>query len=80
MTDAGELVPFRDDSGKSHIVLEFNKSGALDGLIQNEHACNVCIISFVNMNPNVLHRPAAAAALFDRYGTNDDASQYYNFS
>jgi len=33
MTDAGEPVPFRDDSGKSHIVLEFKKSGALDGLI-----------------------------------------------
>jgi len=32
MTDTGEPIPFRDDSGKSHIVLEFKKSGALDGL------------------------------------------------
>jgi len=32
MTNTGEPVPFRDDSGKRH-VLEFKKSGALDGLI-----------------------------------------------
>jgi len=33
MTDTGEPVPFCDDSGKSHLVLKFKKSGALDGLI-----------------------------------------------
>ena len=29
MTDTGKPVPFRDNSGKSHVILEFKKSGAL---------------------------------------------------
>jgi len=40
----------------------------------------VCIISFVNMNGNVSHRPAAAAALFDRCcGDDDNVGRYYDF-
>jgi len=31
MTDEGKLVPF--SMGKSHVVLEFKKSGLLDSLI-----------------------------------------------
>jgi len=33
MTDMGEPAPFRDDSGKSHVVLELKKSRLLDNLI-----------------------------------------------
>ena len=31
------------------------------------------------MNGNVSHRPAAAAALFDRCGDDDDVGRYYHF-
>ena len=33
MTDTGHPVPFSSSSGKSHVVLEFKKSGLLDSLI-----------------------------------------------
>jgi len=32
-TNMGQLAPFADGSGKSHIVLEFKKSSLLNGLL-----------------------------------------------